>query len=276
MKWRWFLVFSAMALSVQAREPLVILHTNDVHSQLEPNGPSEGKYAHLGGVVERNALIRLIRHREPNVLVVDAGDFVQGSAYFNLFRGEAEVAVMNAMGLDAVTLGNHEFDNGVKALAEMLKRATFPVVCSNYDVSGTPLKKVVRPWLVLRKGKLRVGVVSANVAPHGLIAEKQFKGIRYQSPLVCTDSIAGWLKREKKCDVVVCLSHLGLEAESSHPDDRKLASGSKYIDVIVGGHSHTLLPQGEVRLNALGKPVVIGQAGKWGAYLGRIDLSIEP
>ncbi len=268
-----FLLFSVV--TVQAGTPLVILHTNDTHSQLEPYRADDKYNANMAGIVRRAALIREVRSKEPNVLVVDAGDFVQGTPYFNLFHGEAEVRLMNKVGLEAITLGNHEFDNGIPFLTVMLKKAKFKVVSSNYDVSATPLKKIVHPWLIIKKGKLRIGIVSANISPDGLISPANFKGINYLPPYETADAKAAWLKSEKKCDLVICLSHLGLDNKGEAPDDLRMAEKTKSIDIILGGHSHTFMRSPAKKLNAVGDTVLINQVGKGGIYVGRLDLEVN-
>jgi len=268
-----FLFF--LVILVSAQTPLVIMHTNDTHSQLEPYGADEGYDSGLGGIVRREAIIRTIRQTEPNVLVFEAGDFVQGTPFFNLFKGEAEIELMNFLGLDAVTLGNHEFDNGIDALAVILKKANFPIVCTNYDVSSSVLKDLVKPWIVLKRGGLRVGVVSANIDLKGKSMTSNYEGLVYQDPLTTVDARAGWLKKNKKCDVVICLSHLGLEYEDGKTDDVTLAVKSRNIDVIIGGHTHSFLKEPILKQNLNGDSVLISQMGKGGVYIGRLDLLFE-
>jgi len=229
----------------------------------------------MAGIVRRAALIREVRTKEPNVLVVDAGDFVQGTPYFNLFKGDAEISLMNKVGLDVITLGNHEFDNGIPFLIKMLKKAKFKVVSSNYDVSATPLKKYVSPWLIVKKGKLRIGIVSANISPYGLISPANFSGINYLDPYETAEAKAAWLKSVKKCNLVICLSHLGLDNKGEAPDDLRLAEKSKHIDVIIGGHSHTFMRNPAKKINAVGDTVIINQVGKGGIYVGRLDLDVD-
>lgn len=263
------------AMPIQAGTPLVLLHTNDTHSQLEPYRADDKYNANMAGIVRRAALIREIRAKESNVLVVDAGDFVQGTPYFNLFHGNAEIDLMNLVGLDAITLGNHEFDNGIPFLTAMLKKAKFKVVSTNYDLSATPLKKYVKPWLIVKKGKLRIGIVSANISPKGLISPANFVGVNYLDPYETAEEKAAWLKEKKKCDLVICLSHLGLDNKGEAPDDLRLAEKSKHIDVIIGGHTHTFMRNPAKKLNAAGDTVIINQVGKGGIYVGRLDLDVD-
>jgi 5'-nucleotidase len=272
---RLLFILLICTVPLQAGTPLVLLHTNDTHSQLEPYRADDKYNANMAGIVRRAALIREVKAVEPNVLVVDAGDFVQGTPYFNLFHGEAEIRLMNQVGLEVITLGNHEFDNGIPFLATMLKKAKFKVVSTNYDLSATPLKKYVRHWLIVRKGKLHIGIVSANISPDGLISPANFVGIKYLDPYEKAEATAAWLKSTKKCDLVICLSHLGLDNKEEAPDDLHLAEKSKNIDVIIGGHSHTFMRAPAKKLNAVGDTVLINQVGKGGIYVGRLDLDVN-
>lgn len=268
-------LLSTSFLSIEAGTPLVLLHTNDTHSQLEPYKSDDKYNPDMAGIVRRAALFNQVRAKEPNVLVVDAGDFVQGTPYFNLLKGKAEIKLMNKLGLDAITLGNHEFDNGVPFLTSMLRKARFKVVSSNYDVSETTLQRYVRPWLIVRKGKLRIGIVSANIHPSGLISAVNFRGVKYLEPYETAEKTAAWLKEKKKCDLVVCLSHLGLDNKGGAPDDIRLAEKSKSIDVIIGGHTHTFMRNPAKKVNAVGDTVLINQVGKGGIYVGRLDLDVD-
>jgi len=269
------LFFVSNLAFVFAGTPLVILHTNDTHSQLEPYGSDDPYNAGKAGVVRREALIRMVRAQSPNVLVLDAGDFVQGTPYFNMFKGEAEIRLLNEIRLDAVTLGNHEFDNGIPALAAMLKKKNFPVICTNYDFSKTALRRLVKPWLIIERGGLRIGIVSANVSPFGLISTANFEGMNYTEPYEAVESRAAWLKENKKCDLVICLSHLGYDNEGKDPDDLHLAEKSSNIDVIIGGHSHTFLKTPTLLVNQKCDTVIVNQVGKGGIYVGRLDLMVE-
>jgi len=259
---------------VSARTPLAIIHTNDTHSQLEPFVEGEGYDAGNGGILRRECLIREVRSQEPNVLVFESGDFVQGTPYFNLFKGDAEMELMNFLKLDAVTLGNHEFDNGIEALATMLKKADFPVICTNYDVSQTVLKGIVKPWLIVKRGKLLIGIVGANINLKGLTLSSNYEGLVYLDPISTVEARAEWLKKKKKCDIVICLSHLGYQYDTNKPDDLKLAEKSRNIDVILGGHTHLYLKEPTLIRNLNGDTVIINQMGKSGVYMGRLDLSV--
>jgi 5'-nucleotidase len=271
------LLLSSLLLTWEApgEVSLTILHVNDTHSQLDPLPSDEPVYSGMGGIVRREALCRSVRAACPLVLYFESGDFVQGTPYFNFFQGEAEISLMNRLKPDAVTLGNHEFDNGIEALAIMLSKADFPIVCTNYEVSKTPLKRYVKPWLIIQKGGLRIGVVSANIHPSGLITASHFKDIRWLDPIKTADSTAQWLKETKKCQLVICLSHLGYDRDNGLADDRRLAAESAYMDVILGGHTHTFMKQPVLVTNRRGQQVIIHQAGKSGVYVGRLDLLVN-
>lgn len=264
-----------VSMNTMAETPLVILHTNDTHSQLEPYTADDKRNADKAGILRREALYSEIRSKEKNVLAFDAGDFVQGTPYFNLFKGEAEVKMMNYLKLDCITLGNHEFDNGISFLEKLIKKANFPVVCSNYDMSAVSLGKRVKKWLIINKYGLKIGIVSANISPYGLISPINFKGIKYLDPIATAEKYAFWLKDEKKCDIVICISHLGLEYKDNTPSDMNLAASSESIDVIIGGHTHTFMPKPIVVKNAVNKDVIINQVGKGGIYAGKLSLVVN-
>ena len=260
-----------IGLSAQQNVKLVILHTNDTHSQLEPTDTNAVKNPDMGGYARRMGIINQIRRQEEQVLLVDAGDFSQGTPYYNFFKGRVEVEGYNMMGYDAIALGNHEFDNGMDTLSSILSLADFPVVISNYDVSKSTISAYVKPYIVLKKGKIRIGIMGLGVNPVGLIMEKSYKGIVYNDPVQTAQDISSILKKRERCDVIVCLSHLGSDSISTNINDFDIARQTEYIDVIIGGHSHTLLENVKTP-NAKGKNVLIAQMGKSGLYLGRIDL----
>lgn len=262
--WLIAMMAAMVACSTQT-ETLTILHTNDTHSQVECKSDGTGGYA------ERMSIIAQEKEKDPNLLLVDAGDFCQGTPYFNLYHGRIEVDALNRMGYDVVTLGNHEFDNGIDTLATILKAAQFEVVCANYDVSGTALENIVKPYTIVYKGNLKIGVFGLGIYPDDMIAKKNFEGIQYQPPYPIAQRIADELKA-KGCDVVVCLSHMG-----TYPNkptdycDTELAATSKNIDVIIGGHTHKKYDDLYIR-NADGKEIPVCQMGKSGIYMGKITL----
>ena len=253
-------------------QDLVILHTNDTHSNIEP--VASGKNKGLGGVQRRANYIQSLRDSVQNILLLDAGDYNQGTPYFTLFKGEAEVMLYNAMGYDAVCLGNHEFDNGEKQLAERLAKAKYPTVCSNYDFSGSPLKDIIKPYVIIEKGGKRIGVLGLLLNLNGYVSESARSGVKYLDVLKIANKTARFLKNKKDCDIVIALTHLGYEHEegSLSPSDTDLASNSTNIDIIVGGHTHTFLKSPVVVKNRAGKGVLVTQMGTAGVFVGRIDL----
>lgn len=269
-------IFFAIAVQItaQQKEKLVILHTNDTHSQVESTDKNQSSNANMGGYARRMGMIQKIRSEEKNVLLLDAGDFSQGTPYFNFFNGHVEVDALNRMQYDAVTLGNHEFDNGIDSLVSALRKANFPVVSANYDVSKTALRGYVEPYIITYRSGIKIGIFGLGVNPESLIFAKNYAGLKYNDPVKTANKTACKLKKLKKCDLVICLSHLGSDSTEIAMNDFKLAKKSRNIDVIIGGHSHTLLENTRT-VNAAGKPVVIAQMAKSGLYLGRIDLELE-
>ena len=273
-----FKYFALLALlsSVVACSPtdayITILHTNDTHSQVEPieAGKRDGNHA---GYARRMGIIEQERDKTPNVLLVDAGDFSQGTPYFNLYHGRVEVDAMNRMGYDAVTLGNHEFDNGLDTLAAVLKDAKFAVVSANYDVQGTALEGIVKPYVILRRGGMKIGLFGLGVNPKGLVAEKNFAPVKYLDPIPVAQEISTLLKEQHHCDLVVCISHMGTFAHGDKPSDTLLAQSTRYIDVIIGGHTHKIVTNHYVE-NLDGDSVLLAQMGKSGARIGKITLKM--
>lgn len=256
---------------------LTILHSNDVHSRIEPYPMDGGRNQGKGGVARRAALIAKIRKEEKQVLLFDAGDTVQGTPYFNLFGGELEMDLMNKMGYDASTFGNHEFDNGLEKLAKMVSRAKFPFIVSNYDFTGTPMEGHYKPYQVFKKGGIKVGVFGLGIELNGLVDPLLSKGVVYNYPIAVANEMVNRLKNDLKCDLVVCLSHLGYNyrPEENKVSDKVLASQTSGIDLIIGGHTHTFLPEPEHVKNLSGGITTINQVGTGGIYLGRLDFIFE-
>lgn len=247
------------------QDHLTILHTNDTHSQIEPKADGQGGYA------RRMGLIREERKADKNLLLLDAGDFCQGTPYFNLYHGRVEIDAMNRMQYDAATLGNHEFDNGLDTLAAVLKNAAFPIVCANYDFTGTALESIVKPYVILRKGGLKIGVFGLGCDPKGIIADKNFEPAKFLNPYPVAQCMADTL-RAQGCDVVVCLSHMGTYGKAPEDVcDVTMATQTRGIDVIVGGHTHRLYDHLRVA-NLNGDSIPVCQMGKSGAFLGKIML----
>ncbi|WP_294081009.1 bifunctional metallophosphatase/5'-nucleotidase [Proteiniphilum sp. UBA5384] len=260
------LLFSSPVFS---QKRIVILHTNDTHSRIEPLPKTDKTAPGKGGVERRASFINEVRRENRNVLLLDAGDFVQGTPYFNLFKGEVEVKAMNLMKYDAATLGNHEFDYGLEVLEEIIRKADFPVITSNYDFSQTGLANLVKPYVILKKDGVRIGIIGICVKPQGLIAAENYKGMKFLDPVKTANKLAGQLRSQQNCDMVICLSHLGYQ------QDQKLAESTRHIDLIIGGHSHTYMKEPEIRKNLDNKDVMIYQTNGRGRYVGKIDVELE-
>lgn len=261
--------FLSCSLFVSAQKQLVILNTNDTHSRIEPIPETDKSAPGLGGIERRIAYIDKVRKENKNVLLFDCGDFLQGTPYFNLFKGKVEVEAMNLMKYDAATLGNHEFDYGLQALGEVIRQANFPFVCCNYDFSETVLHGMVKPYIIIKKDGVKIGILGLGVEPKGLIAAENYEGMKFLDPVATANKWAKELKAVQKCDMVVCLSHLGYRG------DVWLAAETRNIDIILGGHSHTLMQESETHKNAAGEDVLVFQTGSRGEYVGRIDVSLE-
>ncbi|MDX9918976.1 MAG: metallophosphatase [Paludibacter sp.] len=266
----FLLCFQFAAFSAN-RVKLVILHTNDTHSQVEPSEKSSLATSDMGGYARRIGVIEKIRSEEKNVLLFDAGDYSQGSPYFNFFNGRIEIDALNRMKYDAVTMGNHEFDNGIDTLAAIIQNLRVPLISSNYDVTNSVIRDFVKPWIVIKKAGLKIGVMALNVNPESLILESNIRDVNYIDPVAKAQEISEYLKNKEKCDLIICLSHLGSDKDSKSVNDFEIARKTKFIDVIIGGHSHTLLENTKTQ-NAAGRDVIIAQMAKSGFYLGRIDL----
>lgn len=269
-----FLILFSVSVFAQLKVKLVILHTNDTHSQVEPTEKSSLKTSDMGGYARRMGVINQIREQEKNVILVDAGDYSQGTPYFNFFNGRVEIDAMNRMKYDAGTLGNHEFDNGIDTLAVVLRNAQFPMISSNYKLDKTALSTLVKPYIIINRAGLRIGIMALDVNPESLIFEKNYKGLLYEDPIAKANEISAFLKKKEKCDVVICLSHLGADSTKAEVNDFEIAHKTRYIDVIIGGHSHSMITN-TTEKNAVGKPIVIAQMAKSGLYLGRVDLELE-
>ena len=256
------------------RSDLTILHTNDMHSRIDPFPQDGGKYAGLGGMARRAELIRQIRAQQDNVLLLDAGDIFQGTPYFNLFGGELEFKLMSQMKYDAATLGNHDFDNGIEGLIEQLPHASFPFIISNYDFSSTALNNRFAPYKIFQKKQLKVGVFGLGIELQGLVAEKLYGATRYQEPIPIAREMVQQL-RALDCQLVICLSHLGYRYNHGKVSDHKLANEVSGIDLIIGGHTHTFLDQPEAVTRSDGHTTLINQVGFGGINLGRIDFEVS-
>jgi len=260
------LLLSPFSLLAQS-SPIVILHTNDTHSHLEAyNEPDIGN---VGGVVRRNTFIQETRSQYPNTIVVDAGDFSQGTPYFNLFKGFPEIELMNKMGYDVVTLGNHEFDNGSKALAKRLKLADFKIVCTNYQFKNKQLAKLVKPYTIIHVDGKTIGFFGLLQDMRRLILPTHYQEVTFLDPVATAQKMVDILKNKENCELIICLSHLGITAEfEGDITDKNIAENVPGIDIIIGGHSHLLLEE----------PVIVNntrilQVRKHGIYVGKLIIS---
>ena len=271
---------SLMALPTQAMmskaEKITILHTNDLHSRIEPFSELDPKYANLGGLSRLSTMIDQVRKTEKNVILLDAGDIFQGTPYFNLFGGELEFKLMSNMQYDASTLGNHDFDNGVDGLIDQLPHAKFPFINCNYDLSNSNLKEHVQPYKIINKSGIKIGILGVGIELEGLVDIKNYGNIIYLDPIDNANRIASYLKTQEKCDLVICLSHLGYDyGESDEVSDIHLAGKTKNIDLIIGGHTHTFFEKPIKYKNLEKKKVLVNQVGWAGINLGKIDFYID-
>lgn len=254
---------------------LTILHTNDVHSRLDPFPMDGSRNAGRGGIARRLTLVQQIRTENPNVLLFDAGDIFQGTPYFNLYKGEPEILAMNRLGYDAGTIGNHDFDGGIDNMRDQFGKASFPFLIANYDFKNTVMDGRTQPYRVFKKGGVRVGVFGLGIQPKSLIPDNLYKETTYLDPIEMSADVARKLRTREKCDHVICLSHLGYKYPDSTVSDLVLAAKSRDIDLIIGGHTHTFLDAPVSVNNADGKPVWVNQVGFGGINLGRLDLTFE-
>lgn len=261
--------------TAKAQKQLVILHTNDTHSCVMPINPNlaDTAMADRGGYLRRVAMIKEERKQHPDLLLFDSGDFSQGSPYYSLFKGDVEVGLMNEMKYDAATIGNHEFDFGIDNMARLFKKAQFPIVCSNYDFTGTPLAGLVKPYIILQRQGLKIGVFGLCPELKGLVSEANYGVIQYLDPIEKGKEMAEFLKKKEKCDVIICLSHLGWNIDGV--DDTEMIPGSRYIDLVLGGHSHTYFKQLQYVKDLDGKLVPVDQNGKSAIWVGKMTLDIE-
>lgn len=277
------IITAATALSINSLDAmaggegkrLTILHTNDVHSRIEPFPMDGSRNQGLGGVARRSALIKKIRSEQQNVLLLDAGDIFQGTPYFNLYGGELEIKLMSDMGYDAATMGNHDFDNGLEGFYKQLPHANFPILVSNYDFSDTIMHKSTQPYQIFNKAGLKIGVFGIGIELQGLVGDKNYGATVYQDPILKANEVAAMLKNELKCDLIICLSHLGYKYSENKVSDQVLAKNNDHIDLIIGGHTHTFMAKPEDVKNRAGNITTINQVGFAGINLGRVDYYFE-
>ena len=253
---------------------LTILHTNDTHSNIDPFPSNHAKYPNMGGVSKRYTLINKVREEEEHVLLLDAGDIFQGTPYFNKYGGILEMKLMTEMGYDVATMGNHDFDAGLDGFLKAKRHANFPFVCANYDFSSTILKDETTTHVILKKGKIKVGIFGIGIELKGLVPDSKYGETIHLDPIKTANAQAEFL-RKKGCDLIICLSHLGYEYADEKISDRRLAKETKNIHLILGGHTHTFLEKPTEEKNLDGQTVLINQVGWAGLQVGRLDFEID-
>lgn len=268
-------LLSVVSVGAKTKKQLVVLHTNDVHSCIMPlNENLDNKdLAGRGGFVRRVNMIKEQRALHPDLLFFDSGDFSQGSGYYTLFKGDVEVGLMNQMGYDAVTIGNHEFDFGLENLARLFRMANFPIVCSNYDFTGTPCDGLVKDYITINRNGLKIGVFALGAPLKGLVANKNCEGVKFLDPAETAKKYVKLLRKQEKCDVVICLSHLGWEI-SEYPDQQFIREIDG-CDLVLGGHTHTYMPTLEYAPDKTGKMIPDDQNGKHGVFIGKLVLTFQ-
>ena len=256
---------------------ITILHTNDVHSHIEPFSSSHSKFPNKGGVARRSTIIESIRNQNPNTLLFDAGDIFQGTPYFNFYGGEVEFKLMSMLNYDAATIGNHDFDNGIDGLFAQLPNAKFSFISSNYDFKNTIMDTHAKKYKIFNKSDIKIGVFGLGIELEGLVTQKLFKETKYLDPIEISQEMTRILKEKEKCDLIICLSHLGhfYKDAPSKICDVSIAKSTKDIDLIIGGHTHTFLEKPVIVDNIKGEKVIINQVGCWGLFLGQIDFYFD-
>lgn len=268
-------MLSLLPLTASGQKQLVILHTNDTHSTIYPLNPNlaDTALAGRGGFLRRIAMLKEERQKHPDLLLFDSGDFCQGSPYFTMYKGDVEVGLMNRMGYDAGTIGNHEFDFGLENMARLFRNLNFPIVCSNYDFTGTVAEGVVKDYIILKRNGLKIGVFGLSPKLDGLVAADNCQGVKFLDPIAEAKRVVAILKK-KKCDVIICISHLGWSALDT-VDDQRLIPATNGIDLVLGGHSHTYFEKLRYVKNLDGKEIPVDQNGKHALYVGKMILDFK-
>lgn len=263
----------SLALAAQNKQ-LTIIHTNDTHSQIYPLSPnlSDTMRANRGGFLRRLAMLKEERAKDKELLLFDSGDFSQGTPYYNLFKGDVEIELMNRMGYDAGTIGNHEFDFGLENMTRLFKKLNFPILCANYDFGNTELAKIVKPYIILKRKGVKIGIFGLSTYLEGLVEKKNYGPLKYLDPISTAQGVINKLKSEG-CEVIICLSHLGLNIEGI--SDEELVTGTRGLDLVLGGHSHSFLQELVYIKDLDGRNVGIDQNGKSGLYIGKILLNMK-
>ncbi|MDB4010796.1 metallophosphatase [Polaribacter sp.] len=259
------------------RKHITILHTNDTHSRIEPFETSHHRYANKGGVARRATLVERIRTENANTLLLDAGDIFQGTPYFNYFGGELEFKLMSMLKYDVATIGNHDFDNSIEGLYKQLPNANFDFVAANYNFKNTVLDTHVKPYKIILKDGVKIGIFGLGIQLEGLVDPKMYKETKYLDPLEIAQDMSRVLKEDEQCDLIICLSHLGYfyKRNPTKISDLNLAKNTKNIDLIIGGHTHTFLPKPTIVRNSVDKNVLVNQVGAYGVNLGRVDFYFD-
>lgn len=258
------------------KKHITILHTNDVHSHIDVFPSNHSQYANLGGLARRATLVEKIRLENPNTLLLDAGDIFQGTPYFNFYGGELEFKLMSLLKYDAATIGNHDFDGGIDGLLAQLPNADFELLSANYDFSNTVLDGFIKPYKTFIRNDIKIGVYGLGIALEGLVSKELYKETKHYSPYEIATDIEQKLKFEEKCDIVICLSHLGYSYKNNNrPHDLELATKTEYTNLIIGGHTHTFLDKPTIKMNKKGANVLVNQVGCYGLNLGRIDFYLD-
>lgn len=269
------IVLTATITAAAKGKQLLILHTNDTHSCVIPLNPNlaDTMLAGRGGFLRRAAMIDQMRKEDKELLLLDSGDFSQGSPYYTMFKGDVETELMNIMGYDAATIGNHEFDFGLDNMARLFKKVNFPIVCANYDFTGTVVEGLVKPYVVIKRKGVKIGIFGLSPKLEGLVMASTCAGVKYLDPIKTANDIADKLKNEEKCDVVICLSHLGWDEAGLN--DMEMMAKTRNIDLVLGGHSHSYFQQLNYVRNLDGKEIPNDQNGKHGIFVGKITLNLE-
>ena len=268
-------VLSCLTTMAQQRH-LMLVHTSDTHSCIEPISKnfSDTAQADKGGFMRRAALLRQLRKQNPELLLLDCGDFSQGSAYYNLYHGEVEVKLMNSMKYDACTIGNHEFDYGLDNLARLISMANFPFVCCHHDFTGTPCEHLVKPYIVIERAGARVGIFGICPQPEGLITKSNYEPMQYIDPAVAAQPVIDTLRQKEHCELVICLSHLGWSKGKGYDPD--FISQTTGIDLLLGGHTHTYFTHPERAFDKAGHEVMVDHMGKNARFIGTMEIELEP
>lgn len=269
------IVLTATITAAAKGRQLLILHTNDTHSCVIPLNPNlaDTMLAGRGGFLRRAAMTDQMRKEDKELLLLDSGDFSQGSPYYTMFKGDVETELMNIMGYDAATIGNHEFDFGLDNMARLFKKVNFPIVCANYDFTGTVVEGLVKPYVVIKRKGVKIGIFGLSPKLEGLVMASTCAGVKYLDPIKTANDIADKLKNKEKCDIVICLSHLGWDEAGLN--DMEMMAKTRNIDLVLGGHSHSYFQQLNYVRNLDGKEIPNDQNGKHGIFVGKITLTLE-